>query len=406
MGLGNIGNFAGGLAQGLQTGQRMNIAREDQSMRERQLKMQEQDQAYQEEQRQGQRDAQTEYKAIYQKWYGEREEDDGFEQVDDGMGNVKQVARKRKVAASHPGAPGSQARDLGFLADTMGAQMRRTGDPSKMVPIFEYLQTTRGTEVGKNVLGAMNGDQAKFDALVKELGGDPSKAQVIPDKFQLDLGNGKVTDLKQYLLLAGADKFYAALQKDSEGKRQERVADSQVRAADARTNLVTAQAGVIPAQIDLLRARAQAARASSGTGGAGGAKLSAQVLNQIKTATTDSMTGKPDAEAASWVMQRVSQSKDPMADVGRASEEYRASVKEVKGLMRAHKGDLSVLAKKLQAKGINVDPANRAAIESGLRQLALGRFTTAQISAPAAPAGSTRNVAPVAAAADEDLDLE
>lgn len=328
----NLGAFAGGMAQGITTQQKFQQDQQrlsdEKNFRDRQLGMQEKDQAWQEEQRDRQRKMEGELKDVYDRHFGVQDVQTGTSVQDDGQGGTVQIPMTKKVTPAAFGTPGSEARDLAFMTDSLAIKMKHTTDPGQLTPIFDYLEKARGTQVGKDVILAMNGDQDKLGALVKSLGGDPSTAKVDRDKLTLDLGNGKNVDLHQYLLLAGADKVYTALMAQRKDQRQDKVTDAQVANLGATTEHTKALTkDVVPAQAANLRAEATYRTARAGAVDGNGVGVPPKVTKAVQDAVKG-VIEKDDKRMAQFVQgyaeQLVVEGKGKVGVNGAASQAARA----------------------------------------------------------------------------------
>jgi hypothetical protein len=216
----NLGSFASGAVQGYQSQERLNLAQseaaDNKQFRERSMKMQEQNQGNQQDQIDRQNKMRAAVADSYAQNYGMQDVQDGESVQDDGQGGVTKVPTMKKVQIS-PGM--DTARDAKVFADTYKAQaMYGSTDPAHMQAMFDAVQKSKSTTLGKSLLATLSGSDASIGELGKQLGKTPAQIKGAalnfhPDKNiqQIDWGDGSSTDLKQQAAAVGASDAWTAL---------------------------------------------------------------------------------------------------------------------------------------------------------------------------------------------------
>lgn len=100
-----------------------------------------------------------------------------------------------------------QARRLAAASDAAAIHMKYSGDPTEVLKMTDYLKKNADDDHLRLMRKALNGsDPDAFSSIIKEYGGDPTKANVDVSKGTIDLGNGKPpVDLGLFLRIGGAD---------------------------------------------------------------------------------------------------------------------------------------------------------------------------------------------------------
>lgn len=264
----NLGSFAGGLAQGYISAEKIKQSREElkaqKDYNDRRAKLAEQEGA----RAQADHDAKvkdrdrkesflTERKKIWEQHFGTPATpaapgaagptpgDTSYEGGPDPiisaptvMPNAPQQgnlgAGNKPAAAGGPNPLTDPTKALAYMTDMAALDMRENGDPKTMAGLLDYVQKNRENEEFQLHRKAFSGDKAAFAEIVKRAGGDPAAAKIDMKGGTIDFGNGQgPQSLGFYLRVAGAGKLADAADKDADNKREgeKHKADLELRGA-------------------------------------------------------------------------------------------------------------------------------------------------------------------------------
>lgn len=137
-----------------------------------------------------------------------------------------------------------QARRLAAASDTAAIHMRYSGDPTEVLKMTDYLKKNADDDHLRLMRKALNGsDPDAFSSIVKEYGGDPTKANVDMSKGTIDMGNGKPpVDLGMFLRIGGAGVLADELDANKKSKQSDQKFDSSMKNDQSERALHGAQA--------------------------------------------------------------------------------------------------------------------------------------------------------------------
>lgn len=317
----NLGNFAGGFAHGYTSGRDLQRREEEfksnKDLRERQIKMQEQDQAWQEKERKRQDELYTGMENLNKEFgigYG-RQVPDGEVEQSDNAGNVVRVPKYKQAPprSFDELTPGEQ---MNYLGKAMGLKIAKTGDASLLLPYKKWLTEAKATEEGQRVIEALN-DPKKFDAYVTELGGDPTKAKFDREKYTLDLGNGKPpVDVRGHLFAAGADHALQFIRQNEQDNLQRRNVESSIGLRNEQAKTEGARRGQIGASAALANAKLKQIQDNAGL------MVPKIVSDQVKAASTDPVDKKLNPELYAYIMSKMPGAKNPSQTMKAARDDF------------------------------------------------------------------------------------
>lgn len=239
------GGFAGGLAQGLEAGQRMQMARSELDMRR---------QAFEEE-REARKRAQAyqdEAAKIMAESYGEREVVDGESLADDGGGNIVKVPRVKKVKTK---LGDNAAYDIGVFSKIYQAGFKYgKSDPKEIIEYGRRMDELRKTEFGNMTSKMLAGDPAALKAFLEAQGhsAEGAKLEVNPEKFvaRITFSDGrKPVDIKRAVAAnASADFYKMHIQAPEDRVLEVSRTQAQIARDKAQANSANATAGLAGTQ--------------------------------------------------------------------------------------------------------------------------------------------------------------
>lgn len=217
----NLGAFAGGLAQGYQAGERMNMAREElensRNFRERQMKIAEERQQWESMDRQ-KKDAMTqEHQNLFSSFYNEE---------------------------NRPGQ--DPAKDFRFTVESMAVGMKYGSvDPASLLKVNEYVKQMTETEQGKKFFAAMSGDQNAMSELATASGLDPAKIRFGKDSNgrAIFTDGAKTVDVSQQAMWLAGAKAFEMIEGINKSERESRTAAADIGYKNAATTAQLASAG-------------------------------------------------------------------------------------------------------------------------------------------------------------------
>ena len=309
----NLGGFAGGLAQGFQSQERLNLAQKDQAdnqaMNNRRMVMAEQDQAAQQEGRDREKSMRDKSAALFKKYYGEQEEVIGETEGDDGNGGKTKIPTVRKTVRQpkmDPKVDEQWATEHQLLvAEHSGMTMEQ------MEKISGFVETGRKTRAGAALDLVLAGNDKGMKDFLTHIGKDPAGAKLDRRLHegvqQIVLANGEVVDLKRAAAATATAAYYTRMldeEKQAQGT-QHNLAQTKNINAQAAGHI--ADAALVPAKAKLLANQAYAAgesgnlskakRQNVGSAGAAGAPVKAptkDVLAAVRSVAARGSDGKSD----------------------------------------------------------------------------------------------------------------
>jgi hypothetical protein len=308
MSMGNLGNFAGGVASGMQSQQRLMMQQQEmqqnKEFRERQMKMQEQDAAAREEERQRAAKMREESAALFKKYYGEQQEEIGSNLSEDGAGNMTRVPTMR-VTNYQPGM--DKDRDAQWYSDHLALSARYSRmTPEDMAKTASHIDTLKRQGVGELLDKVSSGDETAMAKLLKKVGRSPEGARLefkpLDGVNRIVLADGTELDLKGYAAANATAQHYASM-KDRESSAQTAAlnaartknlgADADLKAATAADrradlSLTGDKRNLLGAQAEERRAaaaahRSTAARNNAAATATGDLKVIKEVREEIKS---------------------------------------------------------------------------------------------------------------------------
>ena len=373
----NLGGFAGGYAQGKQNQQRFELAQQEQNasqgFRNRQINIQESDEAERQAGRERDQAMRTGSAALFNKYYGEQKETVGETTSDDGNGGTTTVPTV-KTTIKKPGEDaeldGKWAMENAMLhAQHSGMSMEEMARTSAMV------DSGRRTAAGKALDKVLGGDESALGSFVTGIGKDPKLAKLdnrpVDGVRQIVFSDGsKPFDLRQAYAATATDAVYRRIMDDE--KEQQGIATHKARITDyeAQATQRAAQANrdalESPARVKLLEAQAREAAQRGGmyaarggaygaAGGAGGKSANRDLQAAVMSTLPPGFDGKPDHNAAGPLLGFAADAmkkgaKSPAEAASIASKQFT----ELSGQARAQVTEAIAQAKK--------DPAVKAAL--------------------------------------------
>lgn len=250
----NLGNFAGGLAQGYDQQQRLQLAQQEQAsnqqFRERSMQMQEQDQAAKQAALKRQQQMQKEGTDIYNDLYGPKQTVTGYTEQDDGNGGTTKVP----TVTTTQEKPGENPETTAKYAYAHAALVAKYHEmtPEIMAQTAQMVDQGRRTAAGKELDKVMQGDASAVSALVTKMGKDPEGAKLQYDPAKgvnqvVDAKGNMLVDLNRaYAASATAEKYKQIMaEQDSAQKTQHNLAQTKYLSAEGDKN--SAEAKEIPA---------------------------------------------------------------------------------------------------------------------------------------------------------------
>ncbi len=425
----NLGAFIGGAVQGYQQQedrqirqqeakdnralrtQEMGLRTQEMGFRERQMKMQEAEDFERQEKRNRDKAMREESAVLFKQHYpGDREEQVGETEADDGQGGVTKIPTMKRVPGLKPGT--DLATDAKWYTDHLKLTAKYgTMSMEDMAKTAAKVDELRKTENGRLLDKVVTGDKAALVQLLKATGRDPTGATHVFKPLEgmnhIQMADGTTLDLKAYAAANATAAHYQQL-KDAETSAQGTANSAATRKNLGSTSaLHDAQAGLVPSQIKENEAQAVQARAAAGASGASanlanakaknvGAdtkakaeeKVDAQRLKEIQAVVEkdpSSVDGKgKNVDMAGFMVGRASQlarenpkMKGPEA-VAQARQEWVGQAQRVSDFVDSEIKKLGGDKKKVKAH-FAVESANPVEIKAA--------FMRRKMSAPAAPTG-------------------
>jgi hypothetical protein len=334
------GGFAGGLAQGYQSQERMRMQQDEQAsnlaMRQRQMTLNEQQANMQAEDHQAkmdqlarQKEARDGSAALLKKYYGEQMVEDGApSQADDGQGGVITIPTMKKVTYK----PGEDPkRDADYYNDHLQLVARTSGASMEdMQHVANAVETAKRTAAGKALSQVLSGDEGAMGDFLKHMGKDPKGAKLdfrpVEGVQQIVLADGSTVDLKRAAMANATAEFVKQMQGEEKSAQGAATTKANIAEKQATTNLRGAQAEqektLTPVKADEIRAQAASQRAaasehSANAGLAGDRKK----LLQAQTGAASEAGNLSKAKAS------VAQTKAKEADDDKASRRALTEIK-------------------------------------------------------------------------------
>ena len=285
----NLGNFVGGAVQSYRQGQdfdlRQQEATDNRNFRERQLKIQEADEAEKQATREREKALRVGSTDLFQKYYGDKTEQVGETEADDGQGGVTKVPTL-KTTSLKPGQ--DPATDAKWYSDHLLLVAKHSGmTADDMAKTAAQVDTLRRTEQGQLLDKVTTGDKDALSKLLKMVGKDPAGAKLdfrpLEGVNEVVLADGTKLDLKKYAAANATAAHYAAMRQSEADAQGTASHAATVRNLGASTDLHAAQAGEIKetagAKRGLLGAQTRAADASAADSYAGAGLKKAKAAN-------------------------------------------------------------------------------------------------------------------------------
>jgi hypothetical protein len=310
----NLGNFAGGLAQGLQTGQRLKLAKQEleynQKAKDRQLGMQEEQHGWDKSDREAKAAMQQQLQEMHGRFYS---------------GDIK------------PGA--DVAVDMQFATE-MSALAMKNGkmDPKEWMGFQKELSAMKESEQGKQVMKAIASGQnsPEFQQVAAQYGLNTNSLSFDPAKMTLSDGK-KTIDMRFPIMAMGGMKFIEDTQKIRGHDRDEEMHVSNLGKNKAQTFSANASGTAALASANLTGVRAK--NLSSGT--AVDSKVGAAVRTAVDSITRnmkDPLTGQVDQMVTPNIRQIAlglvvsGKTRDPEAAAVTAANEYQQMLQQARAL--------------------------------------------------------------------------
>lgn len=321
----NLGGFAGGLAQGLQGQQRINLAQQQQDqaaetqaqnaqMQERRMVMAERDQAAQEAERARKEAMRSKSAEVFKKYYGEKAEPVAESVGDDGAGNLARIPTM-KVSTKQPGMDPEY--DAKWAMENMQVLAEYSGlSREDMESMASYVDRGKRTVVGKALDRVLSGDQSAITEFVKGIGKDPTGARLeirpLDGVMQITLANGEPLDLKRAAMASATEAYFKNLLAMEKSEQATATTKANLKNLNANADQTTAETQLLPEKAAKLKAetyaanmrgKASAARAAVGGGGGGTGKLPTRDIQAaVKMVTPRSADGKADSGASAILL--------------------------------------------------------------------------------------------------------
>lgn len=282
----NLGNFVGGAVQTYQQQQRTNLAAKDQqdsvNLRDRQLKIAEADEAARAAERARSEALRADSAALFNKYYGEKQETVATTASEDGSGGAATVPTV-KSTQRQPGM--DSAIDGQWYAEHLAITAKHSGmDAPTMEKIAARVDEVRRTAQGKLLDKVSVGDEAAMKTLLTQLGKSTEGAKLdfrpVEGVNQIVLGDGTKLDLKRWAAANATAAQYRSLVDAEKGAQDAAKSAATTRNLGAQADAHTAEAALAPV-------KASKYRAEAGLAGARAANV-----GQTTRATADDKMGK------------------------------------------------------------------------------------------------------------------
>jgi hypothetical protein len=315
----NLGNFAGGLAQGLQTGQRLKLAKQEleynQKAKDRQLGMQEEQHGWDKLDRETSAKMSEELSGIYKTTFGDNP--------------VETMKRD----------PEAMAR---FSVEKIALGIRyNKADPKEILAMGEKIREMAQSEEYRDVMAAVGGNPEAKARVLPKIGLDPTKeVRYVQDpktgRYMATDGT-KSVDVSatfQGMGLLKAAEYFEGLAK---GEREMETHRSNLRSKDAVAASGYASAAASKANANLTNVRAK----NLGSGTAVDSKVGAAVRTAVDSITRnmkDPLTGQVDQMVTPNIRQIAlglvvsGKTRDPEAAAVTAANEYQQMLQQARTL--------------------------------------------------------------------------
>lgn len=348
----NLGNFAGGVAQGFQQQQRTNLARQNaqslQDYRSRSMQIQEQDAANRQQEadaRQKERDRaeamRQDSMKLYEQFYGPKEVTVAG---DDGKPVTKTITLQ-------PGVD-PDTDNKWFAGKLMLAAKHGNLTMEQMKAQADRVDAAKRTAYGQNLEKMLDGDGSAMREFVKAKGRDPSAAKLdirpVDGTMQITFGDGTPPiDLKRAALMNATAALYKQMLEEEKGAQGAAKTKAEVDEKTATGNLRQAQAGNVGALNDeragLIKAQTTAANAAAGAHAAA-AKASLARAENLGQSTKDARTDRIDKEARAQILLS--------ADADPASLDGKQKNADMVGYMQGRSAELRATKKMAPAASV------------------------------------------------------
>lgn len=226
----NLGSFAGGVAQGYQSGSRLKMARQEmedtRNFRERTTKMAEEKHGWEQKDREAAEALKMEYDKLYQNFYPE-----GTTFGQDA------------------------AKDMQFTAATYGMSLKRGKiNPKELLEYGKELKAMEQSELGQKFMRALNGGQGspEFQELAAQYGLNGQAAKFDPKAMTLSDGKNTI-DVRMPMMMLGLKEPLSMLESIREGDRKGEMHQADLKYRGAATSAQLASAGASSANAEQTR---------------------------------------------------------------------------------------------------------------------------------------------------------
>jgi hypothetical protein len=223
----NLGNFAGGLAQGLATGSRIKLAKQEQedtrNFRERTAKMAEEKHGWEQQDRESEQALRAEYDTMFKQFYPEGK---AFGQ--------------------------DAATDMKFTAATYGMSLKRGKiNPKELLEYGKQIKEMEQSELGQKFMKALNGGQGstEFQELAGQYGLNGQAAKFDPKAMVLTDGKSSI-DVRMPMMMLGLKEPLSMLESIRKGDQDAEMHTSNLRKNDAQTGAYGASAAASSASAE------------------------------------------------------------------------------------------------------------------------------------------------------------
>lgn len=282
----NLGGFAGGLAQGYQSGERMKMAQQElddnKGFRERQMKIMEADEAEKQAERDRKKQLFTDLQANNDQWLGPKKVEDGVEQITNTDGTVTQQPKFKLVP--HDFSDTSPE----AVSARMNAKMGEVAafakyDPAKSLELRKELESHGLANAARDMFAASRGDADAAKKLYVAHGLDVKTASITQDpktqEFIARDATGKAFNLTGAInaaaIVSAADAHTLTRQSQQDAQTAA-LNKSTVGLHDKQGGYYEAEAAAMPAKTESYRASGNLANARAGLAGEQGNLLKAK----------------------------------------------------------------------------------------------------------------------------------
>jgi hypothetical protein len=242
-----LGQFAGGVASGIERGQAINTQKKRLQLEDERASREKEDHDYTVSERQRQRSHEDDVGAAWKKWFGEDSNATSTTETLNGPldardaaagtmdGATTQVTTKGQGGGVNPFAEGSEHKLLGAMADVFAADAKYGKvDPAKMKEMIAYRQQfDKDGSLKALQKYTMSGKAEDLQPLAERFGADPSslKIETKPNKFGMPVpiltgqtkdGQPFETDMSLAASLLGLQDYSKAIDTKHDNDRADR----------------------------------------------------------------------------------------------------------------------------------------------------------------------------------------